>query len=943
MQRKKHFKIWTGFVLCVVLVSFCINFVLSANYSATILAGGDSLKEIYEDNAKEHGDGSYINFNANDQVFAFINKARSATNAVRMSTIGWQVRIEPNDGSTPFYTRVSFDFGREQVGDDGYKYTEYIVPVADGSDNSLVTKLADQFDNKGYDEDYFTTLLAGGVKIWFDAIISIKEAGTNEPNAIMNENGDIVPNPNAPKTNRGEYYLTKDGKSNASGCLVPDGWSTSSSYDKQKGGAKGARAWRDPSMFNDYFNKPTGFEPQLLVVEKSVYLTFRTLDGTELMKPMKGKTVEVSKGKSEDVTVTAISFPGYKLHSSALNYKGEGPSGDVSKKTGEGAATRTIKLSIDNEKHYVNFYYEKDETPGTGGGDGEILFTPYTSLEIPGNRFGWVNKDISVQVSVNESGKRVVMDGSQSRKYEYWDPYYDWHYETRTRPVYDNEGNYLYDEEYEVRVYDGAYVTSSASCGFTQTWIPAQLKVTGSGKNANGSTVSIGPFIISDGGTVSISRELKDVVLTASVHKWEPQSDQAYKAGSPPGGSWVDSKPTNNTSAPTQTYQSSSGQYFLDKTAPKIDSVQPQSTGWTNAPVSIDVSVSDNLSGFYQPHSYFVVADESYYNRTPEVKYFSDQSKQESANIRLRRDGIYSMIVSLEDIAENQMSQAIYGKYKIDQTNPYEASFSESYRNYLDEDLTVTVTVGDNLSGITETRYVVNNSPSDSSGMQNAWTYTAEGQRDYSSFTVHITQPGSWWIHVYQRDRAGNVTYSTSGEYKIVRLGNPNNRTGKTYTGLDKEFWVTPLQMNDKIPRGTRFDVHLETYGLSEAEKTNAVIHMEVPKWADDEVTKKVNGTYTVSQGISDIHTMIYYQGYSENSFYYGRPNTKLRWWKSFVAPFGTPATLTKNGSRLYPSYEMTVQLVCPDYWPNKTHPSTIQFDIVPETQMKTEITNNKY
>ena len=28
---------------------------------------------------------------------------------------------------------------------------------------------------------------------------------------------------------------------------------------------------------------------------------------------------------------------------------------------------------------------------------------------------------------------------------------------------------------------------------------------------------------------------------------------------------------------------------------------------------------------------------------------------------------------------------------------------------------------------------------------------TADGRNDYSSFDVNITEPGSWWIHVFQK------------------------------------------------------------------------------------------------------------------------------------------------------------------------------------------------
>jgi hypothetical protein len=289
------------------------------------------------------------------------------------------------------------------------------------------------------------------------------------------------------------------------------------------------------------------------------------------------------------------------------------------------------------------------------------------------------------------------------------------------------------------------------------------------------------------------------------------------------------------------------------------------------------------------------------------------------------------------------MSKATYGKYKIDKTSPYSASFSWDYRDYIDENLTVTVTVGDNLSGVVETRYVLNNSPYDTSGMHSVSASTADGTIGYDSFTVQITQPGSWWIHVYQRDRAGNVTYTTSEEYKIIRLGTPTNTSGNTFTGQSDKFWISPLQMNHKIPRATRFDTLLQTYGLTETETNYTTVHLTVPNWVDDEIEKKVNGKYAVTDGTTDTHTMEYYSEHNQGPQDFATPSTVLQWWKAYIAPYGTPVTLDKNGNRLRTQYEFKVQLEYDYYYPSKTHISTIKFDIIPETKVKTEIIKNEY
>ena len=83
------------------------------------------------------------------------------------------------------------------------------------------------------------------------------------------------------------------------------------------------------------------------------------------------------------------------------------------------------------------------------------------------------------------------------------------------------------------------------------------------------------------------------------------------------------------------------------------------------------------------------------------------------------------------------------------------------------------------------------------------------------------------------------MTWTTSPEYKIVRLGHSNNRNGETFTEQSDKLWISPLQMKHKIPRATRFDTILKTYGLADWEASYTTVHLTVPKWTDDEVEKK--------------------------------------------------------------------------------------------------------
>lgn len=872
--------------------------------------------------------GSAPVFSPESQTLTFVNEARAASsiNVVRFTTIGWQVRFEPLDGSTKYLTWIHANWVGVDERANGMIYTPYAVPISPSTNQkykgSIIKCLLEDFPNT-ITQDYLSTKFARGVEIYFDAIISIREAGTMHANAIMTDDRRVIENNQAPPQNRGEFYLTQYGTTLATNHMTNREKVTQ--WDIDKRGAAGARRWVDPGMFRDYFGKKCIFKKEDVIVQKTVQYTHWSTTGERLDpggKPLIWGLYDIKPGETIPVEVTGLTFPGYKIHHSAFNYTGQGGKDDVEIVTGDQAITRTIYLSADREHHYVYFYYEPIENGGSQP-TGSITFDPYQSADIPGNRDNWVNQDINVKVTVEASKETVVMTSSESRSYEYYDS--------------------CYSIDPETGDCEGRWVSSSTSCSFRQTWVATELYVTGQGKTAQGSTVSIGPFIIPNGGTITINKELKDIKLSAKVNKWTPQNDKTFTCGSPPKGSWTQSTPSSNTPAPTETYDSESGLYYLDKTKPKVDSVNPTSANWTNNPVSVFIQASDNLSGFYRLYSYVEVEDKSYYNRSQPTNYFNYGKLTESKTINLNQDGIYEISINLEDVAKNKMNTVTYGEYKIDRTKPYHAEFSWDYRDYIDEDLTVTVTVGDNLSGVVETRYVLNNSPYDTSGMHSVSASTAEGQLDYDTFTVHITEPGSWWIHVYQRDRAGNVTWTTSPEYKIVRLGHSNNRNGETFTEQSDKLWISPLQMKHKIPRATRFDTMLKTYGLADWEASYTTVHLTVPKWTDDEVEKKVNGQYAITEGITDTHTMNYYSGHAEGPQGYATPSTILQWWKAYIAPYGTPVTLDRDGNRLRPKYEFKVQLEVDHYYPNKTHVSTIQFDIIPETKIKTEIIKNQY
>ncbi len=902
------------YILMVFVFSFLIQLVPVQNVFASDI--------VYR---YHHVQGSNIVFDEQGQVFTFIARAKTAASIshVRFGTIGWQVRFEPQDGSQKFYTRITRNNVRTIVQhDDGNTYAEYVIPITQSSNQqfspSIVEALVRDFGKDGYDSEYFIKKLANGVTIKFDAVVSIRESGTTATNALMDEEGNIIHgNPNVSEWKKGEHYLTKDGTTYVTNHKVRDGWETRSEWDIYFGGAKGARGWSDLSVFDDYFDKETQYVKEDVIVKRPIYATHRTTDGKRLDPGGKNRTVgtfDVKIGQTRNINVTGLSFPGYKIAYSSINYNG------TNQETvhGSQAITRTVKFNATNDTHLVSFYYEPI-VPETSLPDGKITFTPHQSLDIQGNRDGWVNNNISVKVTVNPSS--VTMHGSENRTYRYYDPCHS----------VDDNNNCV-----------AQWVDDSINVPYTQTWKAEELTVTGQGKNANGDKVNIGPFKISNGGTITLDKELKDVQLSARVSSWKAQNDKTFASDPPPLGSWTKTHPSNNTPAPNKDYASNSGNYYLDKTAPKITSVSPQSAKWTNQTVNVTVDVSDNLSGLYWENSYVEAIDSSHYGHSEAKSHFSSGATTGNKTISLTKEGIYQIKVNLEDIAQNKMTEATYGYYRIDKTRPDAAKFTSDTREYIDEDLTVTVTIGDNLSGVAETRYVLSNSPNDKTGMKSISLTTAEGKAATNTFTVDITEPGSWWIHVYQKDRAGNVTETTSQEYRIIRLGDPENNDGDPFDNMESVFWISPTQTKGKIPRGARFDVLLKTHGLTEQDATITKVHMKAPKWVNDSVWRKVNGKYAVSSGTT-MTMMNYYSGYAEDTLSYAKPTTALQWWKAFIPPYGTQITLDAKGNRLRPKYQLSVQLEFEGYSPSKTHVSTIEFDVVPETKLKTEIIKNEY
>ncbi|XOQ45305.1 MAG: hypothetical protein ACFWTN_12785 [Clostridium sp.] len=238
-------------------------------------------------------------------------------------------------------------------------------------------------------------------------------------------------------------------------------------------------------MFKDYYNKKVLVKKEEVILQKTVQYTHWSTTGERLDpegKPIIWGLYDIKPGETVPVTVTGLSFPGYKIYSSAFNYTGRGGADDVEVVTGDQAITRTINLTTDHENHYVYFYYEPIEGGG-GSFSGSIIFEPNQSADIPGNNDNWVNQNIPVKVTVEPSKEQVAMTSFESRGYKYYDS--------------------CYSIDPETGDCEGRWVSSSTLCPFRQTWVATELYVTGQGKTAQGSTVSLGPFTIPNGGTIA--------------------------------------------------------------------------------------------------------------------------------------------------------------------------------------------------------------------------------------------------------------------------------------------------------------------------------------------------------------------------------------------------------------------------------------------------------
>lgn len=452
-------------------------------------------------------------------------------------------------------------------------------------------------------------------------------------------------------------------------------------------------------------------------------------------------------------------------------------------------STKIITLTEDEKEKTVIFYYEKGEDPDepdettteeetneeTSGGNGKIIFVPNSTSEVSGNRDSWINKRLNVKAEIEGDREYSVTV-------------------TKTIKEINSKGEVIKEDKKKG----------------TKTWQIGSINVSG---DATGTD------------TVTIRKEGSNLRLSG-IANWKVKSITG-------DSSLVASK------TPPSAYTGSSGIYKIDKTRGTI-SANPSSCDWTNKSVNITVSLGDALSGFFPNGNYVSYKDLSYYNNPSQsVRKGSYGGKSATANIQLNADGYYQVNARVEDIAKN-VHQTSFSYYKIDKTNPTDVVFSvdneinadERYSKELNEDIflykaeydnKITVTIGDNLSGINETRFLFSktelpppkhlmiltdqgtneniNAPTSNSfdininhatNSYKGYSLTKEDFRDFKG--------GKWYLHIYQKDRAGNESITTSRPIILVSLYdfNVTNITDHFYDyNLDGVSYVNNLPIDE--------------------------------------------------------------------------------------------------------------------------------------------------
>lgn len=525
--------------------------------------------------------------------------------------------------------------------------------------------------------------------------------------------------------------------------------------------------------------------------------------------------------------------------------------------------------------------------------NGSIDITPISSSKITGNRLGWVNKNIDVNISIQ--GDKVAYTSNKKSR-EYITGYYSY------------SGNPI-KEEYKTG-------SSYIDCSYTQKWKVKGIQVTGSGINT---------FISGSSGTITLSNEMQKNTLSAYV-VWEKDGDPYWNDDAVSDirfHHWqtkAQLPPTAETPEP-RNYSTNTKEYSIDKTMPtySLNTNGYSLNQWTNKDILVRATLDDNLSGIYNNinESYLSLIKSDYLEN-------KEDSKISVANgiydININKDGIYSINGKITDIAKNYTNISS-STYKLDKTKP-SGIINIKSRTNLNEIIDFNVDVQDNLSGITKVEYLVSKDKDNPKGNKiDTKLTTKENSNEKKSFNVKISENGEWYLHVWITDKAGNVNYIKSDVAKYLEID------------ID-DIKISPNSDTNIVLRGTRFDIITKIDNIKDF-KTKYQLHYIVPKWVDDNVNYKKNNEYSCSQGTVDkISKQLPNDTTSLTSFYHG-----------FLTPFGVPLTNNYDGNKIGNEYEIIVYLTIDDDGsknPTSTSPIKKSFKVAPEQKIQTNIIYNE-
>lgn len=728
----------------IIILIIILSMLLSSSFFSAVYAGGGTSSGTVVD-VFDQSDGTYVSFNI---------AATPATTGIRFKTIGFHISI----GSATII----------------YKYESTSIDEAFTFKlSSIISEFARQYADYGgtaspqYKSAYDQIFKTGGT-VTFNAIMTVTYSGVRQGGI---NDGAKFPDPYSSKF-WGRVYTGLDGIQNA------EDWIYETKYIDF------------PKYFGISYTFPKQNDPPQIPVQVIVSYWGINANGSNAIRLLPDNTIndEVSGNNSKTIIVPRDMLP---PDYSDYIYESYGTN-TINNGAFNGAFTNspaTVNVSADSPTIYLRFKYIKStQPPAIGGGSGgDIIFNPNSTTWTNSGKKREGQGAFPVNVSATSTSKTFTGNGKRTTIVH--QPPIPGGTDSDGTPLPDISQPDLVEVSYE---------------NFPVTYTLNSISVSGFA-NANFSGL---------GGSINLTGE-----GTGSLNGTGSWKNAQY---SPPSGLTDLQIPP-----PPPNPVGSSGTYQLDWTTPALTFNSQASTGgnWSKNPYNISFTINEKLSGF--TGTGYTLNDSSWYNRSSSGTA-SYGSYNYSKNIILQ-DGIYNLTIKYGDIAGNKASSN-FGTYLVDTKAPdtaqflFDTTFDTSqvstvpskciYRNnryeYMcDINNLVKVRIGDNLSGIVETKYQWSQSPNfpPTSSMNDiGGATTAEKTKDSKDLVIYFNgstnyqnlKKGLWYLHIYQRDRAGNETCTTSPQIFINKL--ETLRVSMVYDPRWKHYFEKETNLSQNPP-----------------------------------------------------------------------------------------------------------------------------------------------